>query len=213
MLRIFIGVDSRQPVAYTVLQTSILARCSVPVSITPLILDTLPITRRGLTEFTFTRYLPPWLCDYEGVSLFLDADMLLQADVAELFALHDPQYAVQVVDCPKRFERPSMMLFNNAKCRVLTPEYVQTQSPHALEWGSVGFLPKEWNNCLGYEPLNPDAKLLHYTMGIPAFEETQHIGAVDEWFAEFKAGNHSCSYQELMGQSVHKPGLVEPSQR
>ena len=75
MLRVFIGYDDRQPVAYNVLQFSIATRSSRPVTITPLIINQLPIKRTGLTPFTFSRFLVPWLCDYQGTALFLDIDM------------------------------------------------------------------------------------------------------------------------------------------
>jgi hypothetical protein len=203
MLNIFIGVDVRQPIAYTALQSSIIARASVPVSITPLLIDSLPITRRGLTDFTYTRYLPPYLMDYKGTALFLDADMIVLEDVKELFDLADDRYAVQVVKAKQRFEWPSMMLFNCAKCTRLTPEFIEASTPQDLKWGEVGELPKEWNHCVGYDAPNPDAKLIHYTMGIPAFKEVQHLERTDDWFQEMKAANSTVSYQELMGTSVH----------
>jgi len=63
-LRIFIGYDHRQAVAYNVLQFSLFRRSSRPLSISPLVLPTLPMTRQGLTPFTFSRFLVPWLCDF-----------------------------------------------------------------------------------------------------------------------------------------------------
>ena len=59
MLRIFVGIDERQPVAYHVLVSSIQRRSSRPVAITPLLIHQLPIKRQGLTTFTFSRYLVP----------------------------------------------------------------------------------------------------------------------------------------------------------
>lgn len=207
MLRIFIGVDVRQPIAYTVLQSSIIARASEPVSITPLLIDQLPITRRGLTDFTYTRYLPPYLCNYEGTALFLDADMTVHCDIADVFMLADPQYAVQVVKGSQRFEWPSMMLFNCDNCRVLTPDYIETQSPQNLSWGAVGELPKEYNHLVGYDAPDENAKIIHYTMGIPAFREVAHLEHTDTWREELKAANSTVSWQELMGKSVHAERL------
>lgn len=207
MLNIFIGVDVRQPIAYTALQSSIIARASVPVSITPLLIDSLPITRRGLTDFTFTRYLPPYLMGYKGTALFLDADMIVLDDIKELFDLAEDKYAVQVVKAKDRFEWPSLMLFNCDKCTALTPEYIQTQNPQDLTWGEVGMLPKEWNHCVGYDQPNPDAKLIHYTMGIPAFKEVQHLERVDDWMQELQAANSTVSYDNLMAKSVHHERL------
>jgi hypothetical protein len=77
-MRIFIGVDPRSPISYNVLQWSIVRNASKPVQIVPLVLPQLPLKRRGLTEFTFTRYLPPYLCNYRGTSIFLDADMVVE---------------------------------------------------------------------------------------------------------------------------------------
>lgn len=202
MLNIFVGVDTRQPVAYTVLRMSIEARVSKPVAITPLLLQGLPITRRGLTDFTYSRYLPPYLMGYKGTALFLDADMLVDADIAELFDLADPQYAVQVVKSKLRFEWPSLMLFNCEKCTALTPEFIENGRPHDLEWGPVGDLPAEWNVPIGYEDAT-NAKILHYTAGIPAFPETQALGSVDIWRDELRAACSTVPWKDLMGGSVH----------
>ena len=49
------------------------------------------------TDFSFSRFLVPYLCGYEGWSLFMDCDMLMLDDIAELWALRDERYAVQVV--------------------------------------------------------------------------------------------------------------------
>jgi len=207
LLHIFVGVDVRQPIAYTVLQSSIIARASQPVAITPLLIDQLPITRRGLTDFTYTRYLPPWLMGYKGTALFLDADMVVQGDISDLFALADTEYAVQVVKSKDRFEWPSLMLFNCEKCTALTPEFIEQGNPQNLSWGAVGELPKEWNHCVGYDEPNPDAQLIHYTMGIPAFPEVAHLEHTDTWRQELKAANSTVSWQELMGKSVHAERL------
>lgn len=209
MLPIFIGVDTRHPVAYTALRQSIEARSSVPVAITPLLLDQLPITRRGLTDFSFSRYLPPWMMGYKGVCAFFDADMIMLGDVKDLFDLHDPQYAVQVVKNKLRFEWPSMMLFNCEKCTALTPGFIENGRPHDLDWGPVGDLPEEWNHCIGYDEPNPDAKLLHYTMGVPAFPETHILGYVDEWADELKMACATVPWAALMGGSVHAKRLQE----
>ena len=202
MLQVFVGMDQRQPVAFTVLQTSIMARCSSPVAVTALLIDHLPIKRRGLTEFTFTRYLVPFLMGYKGRALFMDADMLCLGDLNELFGLADDKYAVQVVKNDLRFEWPSLMLFNCERCAELTPEFIETESPHNLNWGPVGDLPREWNRAVGYEDCS-DAKILHYTMGIPAFPETQVFGGVEEWKESLRAACATVSWADLMGNSVH----------
>src|SRR5689334_16202690 len=94
--RIFIGADERQPIAYNVAQHSVYDHASIPVAVTKLVQSTLPVKRRGLTSFTYARYLVPYLCNYEGYALFCDADVLFRGDVAELAKLA-PDAAVSVV--------------------------------------------------------------------------------------------------------------------
>lgn len=210
-LRVFIGFDSRQPVAFNIAQASIWRHCSRPVAITPLVLSTLPIDRKGLTEFSVSRYLVPWLCNYEGHALFVDGDILCMDDIAEL--PWDSEHAVSVVhhdtvlkngkEVDVRFERPSVMLFNNAKCTPLTPQFVQTGKPHNLQWAqSVGELPRDWNHLVGYDAPKP-AKLAHFTMGLPCFEETANDEYAQEWREMAAWAGHTCSWAEIMGGSVH----------
>jgi len=210
-LKIFIGTDQRQPIAYNVLQYSILNNTTVPVAIHPLKLSTLPIKRVGLTEFTYSRYLVPYLCNYEGIALFLDADMIVDADIAELFELHDPQYGVQVMQKVSRFEWPSLMLFNNEKCQALTPKFIETNSPQALElWarGGIGEIPEEWNYCVGYSTSQETPKLIHYTAGIPIWPETKDSRYADRWFHYAREANSSVAYDALMRSSVHHKKVV-----
>lgn len=210
MEKIFIGVDRRQWLALTVLQHSIYTRASKPIQVIPLLLDQLPITRRGLTDFTFSRYLVPWLCDFKGRALFLDADCLCLCDIHDIFDLFDPQYAVQVVKSKFRFEWPSLMIFNCERSTILTPDYINNQAhqPNNLDWGTVGHLPASWNFLVGYDIDNIQPKIVHYTQGIPGFREMEGTAFYDEWHTELAAATHTSSWLSLMGQSVHaKPVL------
>ena len=156
-VRIFIGFDPRESIAYHVLSHSIIRRTSVPVAITPLSLAALkdvfdrPRDPRQSTDFAFTRFLVPYLCDYAGWALFLDCDMLLRRDLGDLWALRDDRYAVMVVKhdyTPStgvkflgqqqtsyaRKNWSSVMLFNTARCRALDPatsRAPRTRSPPA----------------------------------------------------------------------------------
>ena len=125
MLQIFIGFDERQRVSFTTLAASIYELSSKPVAITPLILRTLPITRRGLTPFTFSRFLVPWLCNFQGKAVFLDADMLLLSDINEVVAEMDDSHAIGVVTEIAAFEQTSFAVFNCAhpSNKVLTPDF------------------------------------------------------------------------------------------
>lgn len=209
MLKIFIGYDPRQPVSYNVLQHSILRHSSRPVSITPLVIKTLPIQRRGLTPFTFSRFLVPYLCDYTGWALFLDIDMLLLDDVSKVFKLADDKYAAMVSKNEHKFEWASAILFNCAHPAnaVLTPEFVETaEKLHAIQWmdeSLVGDLPREWNHLVGYDKPRDDAKLVHYTQGVPAWPETDKCEYAEQWRFERNMCNNAMSWISLMGNSVH----------
>jgi hypothetical protein len=214
LIRIFIGFDPRETVACNVLAHSIQARASAPVAIARLALSQLGqvLTRERhtlqSTDFSFSRFLVPWLSDYEGWSLFMDCDMLMRDDVARLWALRDERYAVQVV---KHDHRPretvkflgaaqtaytkknwsSVMLFNNARCRALTPDYVNSASGlelHQFKWlasdALIGELPHRWNHLVGYDPPNADIALAHYTIGGPYFAEYAECALADEWREE-----------------------------
>ena len=209
MLRVFIGYDSRQPVAYNVAQMSLLARASASVSITPLVLKSLPVKRRGLTEFTYSRFLVPWLCNYEGYALFMDSDVLVRGDVAELFPSFD-DVPLRVVKHERVFERPSVMVFNCSKCKVLTPEYLETApNPLKLDWADqVGGLPSTWNHLVGYDPPYPQAKLAHFTQGLPCYpEHTSLFNAEfgEEWRQMAGFCQTTSKWETLMGHSVHAP--------
>jgi len=104
MTRVFVGFDERQPVAYNVLQHSLHRYAKGRVQVEPLMLDKLPITRRGLTQFTYSRFLVPYLCNYEGAAIFMDADVVVKADIGELLAQADGVSAVQVMKDQHKFE-------------------------------------------------------------------------------------------------------------
>lgn len=207
MHKVFIGYDERQPVSYNVLQHSIIRQASKPISVTPLVLKQLPLKRVGLTPFTFSRFLVPFLCNYEGFALFLDIDMMLNADICELFSLADEQYAVQVVKNDKRFEWASAMLFNCAKCKILTPDYVETAGGlHTIEWckpEEIGALPSEWNHLVGYDAPRNDAKLIHFTQGMPCFPEIGECEYSAPWHKEAQRCVSAMPWEALMGNSVH----------
>lgn len=216
-MKIFIGGDSRQPVAFNVLAHSIYKRASGPVSITKLDIRHMPIKRVGLTEFTYSRYLVPWLCGYQGTALFLDADMLCLSDIYEL-NLREEQFqgaGVAVVQEIEGFERPSLMLFNNPLCTRLTPEYVEQAKPQALiDWSpKVLGLPQEYNHIVPYSGASSSAKIIHFTQGIPCFKETRDCEYSKEWNDELADMNSTVSWQHIMGGSIHavRMGLHENS--
>jgi hypothetical protein len=213
-IRVFIGYDSREAVAFDVLSHSIQRNATHPVSITPVKLEQLggifDRERNPLqsTEFSFSRFLTPYLCDYRGWAIFMDCDMLVREDIGGLWRLRDDRYAVQVVKhvhVPKeevkflnsvqtKYEKKnwsSVMLMNCARCTALTPEYVNKASGlelHQFKWLEgdhlIGELPHRWNHLVGFDPPRPDAGLVHFTIGGPYFDEYRHCEYAGEWFAE-----------------------------
>ena len=216
VMRVYIGYDRRMPLLYHVLSHSIISQSTIPVSIIPLAINNLShIFKRKLspkqsTEFSFTRFLAPYLSDYKGWSLFIDNDMLFLDDIAKLYALRDEKYAVQVVKHnhkPKdslkflgqqqtSYEKKnwsSVMLFNNEKCRALSADYVNEASGlqlHQFKWldndGLIGDLPAKWNHLVDYDANTAARELanLHYTSGGPYFSETADCGYADLWQQE-----------------------------
>jgi lipopolysaccharide biosynthesis glycosyltransferase len=101
-LKIFIGWDSREDIAYQVAKHSIEKHSSVPVEIIPIKqkllrkegMYTRPIDALASTEFTFTRFLIPEIMEFDGWALFIDCDFVALTDIADLFAQANDQYAV-----------------------------------------------------------------------------------------------------------------------
>ncbi len=217
-MKVFIGYDERQPVSYSVLAQSIIEKTSEPVEIIPLILRTLPLHRKGLTPFTYSRFMVPYLCQYKGAALFLDADILARANIAELFDLAEPGKAVSVVKHgpERRYEWPSVMLFNcgHYDNRTLTPEWIgdEKNNPIVMKWlpeEHIGTLPSEWNHLVGYDKPRPDAKIVHFTQGIPAFPETRSTEYAQEWLDCFHRASTAESWEKIMGPSVHAQPVKE----
>lgn len=220
-IRVFIGYDSREIVAWNVLAHSIIARASRPVQVAPVKLEQLGhVFQREKnplqsTEFSFSRFLVPWMCGYGGWAIFTDCDMLVLDDVAKLWALRDPRYAVQVVKhhhvpvetvkflgaTQTKYEKKnwtSVMLMNCAQCTALTPEYVNTASGlelHQFKWlgddSRIGEIPAKWNHLVGYDAPRTDAALVHYTIGGPYFPEYKDCEYATEWFRERDAMLHA----------------------
>jgi lipopolysaccharide biosynthesis glycosyltransferase len=163
-LRIFIGYDSREPIAYHVLCHSILRHASGPVSFIPLVQEQLRTaglyTRKRekieSTEFSMTRFLVPHLSGYQDFSLFLDCDMLVRGDVYDLLKIAridrfnsvwcvqhdympstDTKFLGQSQTVYPRKNWSSVMLFLNRYCDRLTPAYVNAATGialHRMEW-------------------------------------------------------------------------------
>jgi hypothetical protein len=208
-LRIFIGYDSREPIALSVAAHSISRRASGPVTFIPLALPHLKgiYTREpnGTTEFSLTRFLVPYLSGYEGVSIFMDCDFLVKCDIYEVLehidlasdvsvCQHDytPREGLKATGVQTIYARKnwsSFMVFLNDRCTTLTPDYVNTATPadlHRMVWANgVGVLPLDFNWLVGEYDANPDARILHYTLGTPCFSDYKACDHSADWWAEY----------------------------
>ena len=222
MLSVYIGYDPKESAAFYTLAHSILRRASIPVAIAPLMrtqLKDIYTRERGpteSTEFSMTRFLVPHLSGYAGWSVFMDCDMLCLADIGELAARIDRQPDKAVLVCKHdyvpRTERKfldqvqtkyprknwsSLMVFNNARCRALTVDYVNSAPGlelHRFNWTEdrlIGEIPLEWNWLVGEYDHSPKAKIVHYTLGGPYFDAYRDCDYASEWFAEFEAMRHT----------------------
>ena len=221
VIRIFAGYDAREAVGYHVFSSSVIRRCTDPVAIHPMGLSLLRGYREkhtdGTNDFIYSRFLVPWLCGYEGWALFVDgADMLCRDDISKLWLYKDSSKAIQVVQHSYSTTNPvkyrgtmleavnhsypkknwsSVMLMNCAKLTQLTPALVERQSGaylHRLEFtDEIGELPETWNHLVGEQGYDPDAQLVHFTLGIPSFPLYRQCDYADEWREELSYVMHS----------------------
>lgn len=183
-MKVFIGYDSRENMAYEVCRHSILSRSSVDCF--PVVQSNLRdygFYRRGpdslaATEFSLTRFLVPTLA-VSGYAIFCDCDFLFLKDINKVLDEIDPSKAVSVVkhdytpsedtkmDGCKQTIYPrknwsSFMVFNcdHPSVKALTSEVVNTAEPsylHQFKWlkdDEIGSLPVKWNYLVGIYPKN-----------------------------------------------------------
>lgn len=212
MIPVFIGYDPREPIAFHVCVDSLLRNATEPVCVTPLALNTLDGLYRethadGSNQFIYSRFLVPFLMGYRGHAIYLDGDMLVQGDIADLWRERRGTKAVQVVqhdyhtrhkqkylgnrneDYPRK-NWSSVILWNceHYANRDMTPEQVMQMTGkelHRFEWipdERIGALPMEWNWLETEYIANPSAKLIHYTLGTPCFEGYQDTDTSRLWF-------------------------------
>ena len=214
-MKIFVGYDTREDITYQVCEYSIKKHCHT-ADVIPLVLKDLkesgiyerPVDNLGSTEFTFTRFLVPYLADYKGWAIFCDCDFVFTEDVARLFEQADNKYAVMVVkhdytppagikmDGKKQHAYPrknwsSMILWNCAHpsnrqvdLRLVNEE--TGQYLHRFQWlkdEEIGSVSCEWNWLTDWyeEPRDGVPKALHYTEGGPWFKDYRHCDYHDVW--------------------------------
>lgn len=238
----YIGYDECERSAYEVCSATLKKHASIPLDV--FVLDQLPLREDGIyrrtfsvengqkidaidgrpfsTDFSFTRFLVPYLRDYSGWAAFSDCDFLFTADIAELIAMADDNYAVMVVKHDYRpheqtkmngqTQQPyrrklwsSLVLWNCGHWanRALTPEAVNTKTGrwlHGFDWlrdDEIGVLPMEWNWIAGASM----PKGIHYSLGTPdmAFSKPDYAELWKDELRELRAA------RALIGDQARTP--------
>lgn len=206
MLRVFTGYDPREAIGWHAFMSSVLKHCGPEVSVSALSGN----QADGTNAFTYERFRVPEYCGWGGVALFVDGcDMLLKEDLMQLAKHFDPRFAIQVVkhdyktkhprkyigtemeavnhDYPRK-NQSSVMLWNCAhKAHFQAREKMRGTDGkflHRFSWlkdEEIGELPGEWNHLVGEQEPNPNAKLVHFTLGIPYFPHYAGCEFAAEW--------------------------------
>ena len=214
-VNIVIGYDEREAVAYHTCAESIISNSSTHVNIIPICLKHFKKYKEnhndGSNEFIYSRFLVPYLFKFKGWAIYIDGDMVCLDDIKNLWDLRDDKFAIQVVkheyktkmtkkyfgndnqNYPRK-NWSSVMIWNcehkDNKC--LKPEFVNKKSGaflHRFKWLSdnqIGELDKLWNwLAIEYDD-EPKAKIVHYTLGTPCFDEFYNKSMSNYWIKYFK---------------------------
>ena len=218
-INIYVGFDQKEAVAYHVFCQSLIDNSSLPLKISPMALKNLEKYDEKHTDrsndFVYSRFLIPFLNNFNGWALFVDGDMICQSDIRELFDLRDDNKAVMVVkhnyetkqekkylgNINENYPRKnwsSVILWNcnHSKHKILTPTFVSEQTGkflHRFSWledKDIGELPLEWNwLAIEYED-NTKAKIIHYTLGTPCFSDYKNTAMAEIWYKYYSRLNN-----------------------
>lgn len=204
-MKVFVGYDTREDITFQVCEYSILKHQPV-AEVIPINQKDLrdsgiynrPKDNLGSTEFTFTRFLVPYLSNYQGWAVFVDCDFVFTEDVSQLFDMANDRYAVMVakheysppegykMDGQRQLPYPrknwsSMILWNcahpsNKQLDLKTVNEQTGQYLHRFQWlkdEEIGSITHEWNWLVNWykEPKDGVPKALHYTEGGPWFRD------------------------------------------
>lgn len=163
-MKIYVGYDSREDIAWQVCRHSLLRHAGTGLEVHPLRQSALrelglygrAIDAKASTEFSITRFLTPYLAAYDGWSVFTDCDFLFTADIRKLERELDPSKAIHVVQHDytpalavkmdgkaqhiyPRKNWSSFIAFNGAHkaVKALTPAIVNSAEPaflHRFTW-------------------------------------------------------------------------------
>jgi hypothetical protein len=156
VIRVYVGTDGDiHDKAEKVLEYSIRKNSSTPdVEVNFM----RPGWKSGCTGFTNHRFLIPWICGFEGYAIYMDVDMLVRGDIAELYSYREPgmwcttpmRDDVSVIDCAAFGDLTTGVVRGLKKDRIR----------QLIADRTMVTIPKEWNTI---DRLEPGAKLLHYS--------------------------------------------------
>ena len=212
---IVVGFDQKESVAYHTFVQSVIEKSTIPTRFMPLSIRSLTNYKEthkdGSNDFIYSRFLVPYLMNFNGWAIYADGDMVCLEDIKKLWDLRDDKFAVQVVkhdyktkvkskywgnkneDYPRK-NWSSVIVWNcqHPKNKILTPDFISEKEGsflHRFSWLEdieIGELPKTWNwLALEYkEKKNLD--LIHYTLGTPCFKEYSNKSLSEFWKKSYK---------------------------
>lgn len=142
MLKIFVGYDTREDIAYQVCRHSILKRSSIDVEVIPIKqqelrdagIYTRGVDKLGSTEFTFTRFFVPYLTGFTGQAVFCDCDFIWLCDAKE------------VLDIAQNLDRAVAVVKHN---------YTPTETIKMDNKAQVVYPRKNWSSFIIYNCEHP----------------------------------------------------------
>ena len=218
-IKVFIGYDANETIAYHTCVQSIIDNSSLPVEFFPLKLNLFKKFYKrkkrkvDSTEFSISRFLVPYLSDFKGFSVYVDCDFIFLEDIARLFQNINNNKALWCVkhnytarnkqkflgNIQYKYQRKnwsSLMVFNNKKCKVLTPNYVENANGlflHQFKWlkdQEISAIDKKWNVLIGEQAIPKKPKAIHYTVGGPYFKHHRNTKMASTWNFYFKKVIH-----------------------
>lgn len=224
LIKLYIGFDPREELGWHVFTSSVIEHTTahmafIPINAKRTMRNCKARLPSGSNDFTFSRFLIPWMESYSGPAIFADGcDMLCKGDIEDLFELYDSAYAVQVVkhDYKTRHARKyvstemecdnndyarknwaSLMLINcgHKAWQQLRPETIGDYKKldllqlRFIADADIGELPEVWNWLADEFHENANAKLLHFTAGIPGIHAYRATPGARHWFAQLDTSN------------------------
>ena len=230
-LNVYIGYDPKESVAWHVLAQALMETSSSPLAIHPVNLRNYStyfkrdVDQQQSNEFSFSRFMVPFLQNYSGIAVFMDCDMLVRSDITELFSIAkaNQDKAVHVVKhdyVPKdkvkflgqqQFNYPrknwsSVVVWNcsHPANKKVDLDFVNSGTGaelHRFSWlkdSEIGELDLYWNWLVGEYSSSlafDKVRNVHWTVGGPYFNEYSNVEFSDEWF-EMEKKMHRCDQLE-----------------